>query len=184
MEAAAGMTLIVVHGAESTGKTTLGRELAAALGASFLPEFGRTWCEIFGTDCSAADLAEIGKYQQRNIAEALADRQIVVSDTDSLMTAAWAQMMLGTIPLELLAAPKADLYLHCAIDVPFVDDGLRIFGEPDARRRFDSIARRVLDDARAPVVEISGDWEERFAIAAAAADALVNGGNKQFLRNR
>jgi len=178
------MTLIVVHGAESTGKTTLGRKLAATLGASFLPEFGRTWCEIFGTDCSAADLVEIGEYQQRNIAEALADRPIVISDTDSLMTAAWAEMMLGTIPLELVGARKADLYLHCAIDVPFVDDGLRIFGEPADRSRFDSIARRVLEDAHVPVVEVHGDWEERFAIASAAAEELINGGGKQFLRNR
>ena len=178
------MTLIVVHGAESTGKTTLGRKLAAALGASFLPEFGRTWCEIFGTDCSAADLVEIGEYQQRNIAEALADRPIVVSDTDALMTAAWAEMMLGTIPQELIGAPKADLYLHCAIDVPFVDDGLRIFGEPADRQRFDSIARRVLDDAGVAVVEVSGDWDQRFAIASAAVQELIERRGKQFMRNR
>ena len=167
------MTLIVVHGAESTGKTTLGRELASAFGAIFLPEFGRTWCEIFGTDCSAEDLIEIGDYQQRNIDEALADRNVVISDTDSLMTAAWAEMMLGSVPPELLAAQKADLYLHCAIDVPFINDGLRVFGEPADRLRFNSIARRVLEDARVPVVDVQGDWPERFAIACEAVDRLL-----------
>lgn len=166
------MTLIVVHGAESTGKTTLGRELASAHGALFLPEFGRTWCEIFGTDCSAEDLVEIGSYQQRNIEEALADRPMVISDTDSLMTAAWAEMMLGEIPPELLAARKADLYLHCAIDVPFVDDGLRIFGNPAERERFDSIARKVLDEAGVRVVEVRGNWDQRLAIASGAIEEL------------
>ena len=167
------MTLIVVHGAESTGKTTLGRELASAHGALFLPEFGRTWCEIFGTDCSADDLVEIGEYQQRNIEEALADRPIVISDTDSLMTAAWAKMMLGEVPPQLLAARKADLYLHCAIDVPFVDDGLRVFGNAVDRERFDAIARQVLDDAGVHVVEVRGGWEERLAIASAAMEELA-----------
>ena len=175
METAAGVTLIVVHGAESTGKTTLGRELASAYGALFLPEFGRTWCEIYGTDCSADDLIEIGEYQQRNIDEALDDRPIVISDTDSLMTAAWAEMMLGSIPRELLGARKADLYLHCAIDVPFVDDGLRIFGNPAERRRFDLIARQVLNEARVPVVEVHGDWPQRLAIASAAVERLLAG---------
>lgn len=167
------MTLIVVHGAESTGKTTLGRELASAHGALFLPEFGRTWCEIFGTDCSAEDLVEIGEYQQRNIEEALADRTTVISDTDSLMTAAWAKMMLGEVPPQLLAARKADLYLHCAIDVPFVDDGLRVFGNAAERERFDAIARHVLDEAGVRVVEVRGDWDRRLAIASAAMEELA-----------
>ena len=167
------MTLIVVHGAESTGKTTLGRELASAHGALFLPEFGRTWCEIFGTDCSADDLVEIGEYQQRNIEEALADRPLVISDTDSLMTAAWAEMMLGSIPPKLLGARKANLYLHCAIDVPFVDDGLRVFGNPADRERFDLIARQVLHEANVHVVDVHGDWGQRLAIASAAVDKLL-----------
>ncbi|QIK95662.1 ATP-binding protein [Sphingomonas sp. HDW15A] len=168
------MTLIVVHGAESTGKTTLGRELASAHGGLFLPEFGRTWCEIFGTDCTAEDLVEIGQYQQRNIEEALADRPFVISDTDSLMTAAWAEMMLGAVPPELLGARKADLYLHCAIDVPFVDDGLRIFGNPVERQRFDSIARQVLEEAGVRVLEVSGNWDHRLAIASAAVEELLS----------
>ena len=167
------MTLVVVHGAESTGKTTLGRELASAHGALFLPEFGRTWCEIFGTDCSAEDLVEIGEYQQRNIEEALADRTTVISDTDSLMTAAWAKMMLGEVPPQLLTARKADLYLHCAIDVPFVDDGLRVFGNAAERERFDAIARQVLDDAGVHVVEVRGDWDRRLEIASAAMEELA-----------
>ncbi len=167
------MTLVVLHGAESVGKTNLGRELAVAYGAVFLPEFGRTWCEIFGTDCSAADLVEIGENQQRNIEHALADRDFVISDTDSLMTAAWAQMMLNENPPSLLGARKADLYLHCRADVPFVDDGLRVFGDNAERQRFDALSRKVLADADVNVVEISGDWHARRVKAVAAIDALL-----------
>jgi len=167
------MTLIVLNGVESTGKTSLGRRLASRYGALFLPEFGRTWCEIFGTDCSASDLVEIGDNQQRNIEDALADGRFVISDTDALTTAAWAEMMLGEVPPGLCNLRLADLYLHCLPDVPFVDVGLRIFGEPADRSRFDVIARNILDRANAPTVLISGDWEQRYERSLAAIDAFL-----------
>ena len=165
--------LIVVHGVESVGKTTLGRNLAGRFGALFLPEFGRTWCEIFGTDCSADDLLEIGANQQENIEHALADGRTVISDTDALMTAAWAEMMLGRPLPELLTYRKADLYLHCSPDVPFVADGLRVFGKSADRERFDGICRSVLDRAGVNVVDVRGSWAEREAVAAAALEELL-----------
>lgn len=167
------MTFVVVHGVESTGKTNLGRRLAGTYGALFLPEFGRTWCEIFGTDCDAGDLIEIGENQHRNIEHALAEGRMVISDTDALMTAAWAQMMLGEVPSGLLGHRKADLYLHCVPDVPFVDDGLRVFGDPPERLQFDAIARNVLDQAGVRIAVIAGDWEERHAAAVEAIDTLL-----------
>ena len=167
------MTLIVVHGVESTGKTTLGRRLAGAFGAQFLPEFGRAFCEINGTDCSRDDLIAIGRAQQANIEVALSEKPLVISDTDSLMTAGWAQMMFGDIPPELLIARKADLYLHCAPDTRFIEDGIRIYGDPTERRRFDAIARSVLHQAAVSSVDVHGDWDERYRIAAAAVERLV-----------
>ena len=167
------MTLIVLHGVESTGKTTLGRRLAGTFGAQFLPEFGRAFCEIHGTDCSQDDLIAIGHAQQANIEVAVAERPIVISDTDSLVTAAWAQMMHGAVPPALLAARKADLYLHCAPDTRFIEDGVRVYGDPAERARFDVIARSILHQAAVPMVEVRGDWDERYRIAAAAVDRLV-----------
>lgn len=167
------MTLIVIHGVESTGKTTLGRRLAGAFGAHFLPEFGRVFCEINGTDCSRDDLIAIGRAQQANIEVALAERSLIISDTDSLMTAAWAQMMLGEVPAELLAARKGDLYLHCAPDTRFVEDGIRVYGDPADRTRFDAIARSFLQQAAVASVEVHGDWDERYRIGSAAVERLV-----------
>lgn len=108
------MTLIVIHGVESTGKTTLGRRLAGAFGAQLMPEFGRVFCEINGTDCSRDDLIAIGRAQQANVEVALAEKPLVISDTDSLMTAAWAQMMLGEVPPALLGAQGRPLPSLCA----------------------------------------------------------------------
>lgn len=167
------MTVIVLHGAESTGKTSLGRALSARYGTIFLPEFGRSFCEINGTDCSREDLLEIGQWQSRNIDEARDDGRLIISDTDALTTAAWAEMMIGEIPAELLDQPKARLYLFCRADTPFVDDGLRVYGEPRDRARFDEICHRLLDLAQVNYVDIRGDWEERHERACRAIDSLL-----------
>ena len=41
---------ICLHGAESTGKSTLAPRLAFRLGALVVTEYGRTYCEANGTD--------------------------------------------------------------------------------------------------------------------------------------
>ena len=167
------MTLIVILGVESVGKTTLARELSAFFGGQFLPEFGRSYCEINGTDCSADDLLLIGRWQQHNIEAALADHDLVISDTDALMTAAWAKMMLGYDIPELFAARKADLYLYCAADTPFVNDGLRVYGDPHDRARFDTVTRSVLAQAGIRPVTLRGTWEVRKRTAIAAIRELL-----------
>lgn len=171
-----GMTLIVLHGVESVGKTTLGRELASYFGGQFLPEFGRSYCEIHGTDCTADELLLIGQWQQHNIEIALGEHSIVISDTDALMTAAWARMTLGQDIPELFAARKADLYLHCSPDTPFISDGVRVFGDPDDRARFDGIARAVLAQVGIHPVVLRGSWEVRRQTAMSAIRDLLEPG--------
>ncbi|WP_037501017.1 AAA family ATPase [Sphingomonas jaspsi] len=167
------MTLIVLHGVESVGKTTLGRELASYFGAQFLPEFGRSYCEINGTDISADELLLIGRWQQHNIEVALTEHRIVISDTDALMTAAWARMMLGHDLPELFAARKGDLYLHCSPDTPFVSDGLRVYGNPEERARFDSMAKAVLHQVGIRPVILRGSWDARRNTAKTAIRELI-----------
>lgn len=169
---------IVLHGVESTGKSVLAERLARQFGTVWVPEYGRTHAETHGVKMDEADLLLIGEAQAATIAAAArACTARVFADTDALMTAAWARMMLGTVPPALLAHAKADLYLHCAADVPWVDDGTRIYGEDDTRRRFDGWCREVLAEAGVRWVELSGDWDARFAAAVAAVEALQPPGN-------
>jgi len=170
------VTLIVIHGVESVGKTTLGRELASYFGAQFLPEFGRSYCEINGTECSADDLLLIGRWQQHNIEMALLDHDLVISDTDALMTAAWARMMLGHDIPELFAARKGDLYLYCSADTPFVSDGLRVYGDPGDRARFDEVCKSILAKSGIRPVILRGSWEARRQTAMTAIRELLDPG--------
>ena len=165
--------VVVLHGIESTGKSVMTRALAEKLGTHWVPEYGRFHCEAYGTDLAPPDLTLIAAAQQAMI---LAARErsgpVLLSDTDWLMTRAWNRMLFGK---ELAGGsyPLADLYLHLAPDVPFVDDGLRMFGTADERSRFDALCRAELEAAGANRADISGSWEERLDRALAAIAALA-----------
>jgi NadR type nicotinamide-nucleotide adenylyltransferase len=164
---------VCVHGVESVGKSMLAERLAAHYGTVLVPEYGRTHCETYGTDCREQDLLLIGNAQQAMIeaARPWCDK-LLIADTDALMTAAWSQMMIGYAPDELICHRRADLYLMLGTDAPFIDDGTRVYGDPEVRDRFDRVAREVLTVARTNTVEISGDWDERFDKSCAAIDEL------------
>ncbi|QDH33139.1 AAA family ATPase [Porphyrobacter sp. YT40] len=160
---------VCLHGAESTGKTTLAAALARETGALTVGEYGRSHCEAHRDPLTLDDLLLIGRAQTAMIAAA-ADwaGPLLIADTDALMTAAWTEMLLGTRPAELMAAPKADLYLLLEPDLPWVDDGTRFFSDPADRHRFARIVSQVLVDARVPFVRIAGQGNERLAAALGA----------------
>lgn len=163
------MIRICLHGAESTGKSTL----AARLGHPVVPEFGRAYCEERGTDLTMADLLAIAEGQDAAMrAAARSQPPVLILDTDPLMTAAWAQMLFGEVPAALLAYEKADYYLLFAPDVPWVDDGTRFFGTDVERAQFAKIAQDMLDRAGVPYDCISGDFGEREAQVRAVLERL------------
>jgi NadR type nicotinamide-nucleotide adenylyltransferase len=163
---------ICLHGAESTGKTTLAARLAQATGALTVGEYGRSHCEAHKEPLTLDDLLLIGRAQQAMIAAAAPYAgPLLIADTDALITAAWCEMLLGTRPAELMAAPKADLYLLLEPDLPWVDDGTRFFSDPADRHRFAMIVEQVLIDAGVSFVRIAGTGEQRLAAALGAIHA-------------
>lgn len=164
------MIRVCLHGAESTGKS----ELAARLGHPWVAEYGRAYCEERGIDLAMDDLLAIAAGQHAAMRKASAGQpEVLVLDTDPLMTAVWAQMLFDIVPEQLLAYEKADLYLLFAPDVPWVEDGTRLFGSSAERARFAAISEAVLVQANVPYVSISGDWAAREAQALAAIDGLL-----------
>lgn len=169
------MITVCFHGAESTGKSVLADKLSRELGAPWVPEYGRTYCEERGTDLEMADLLAIAEGQAAAVDAATAGRpKLLILDTDQLMTAAWAEMLFGEVPDVLMNYPKADLYLLFAPDVPWIDDGTRFFGKGPLRNRFAALAEDMLVRAGVPYRRIGGDWDEREqAVRAALASHSV-----------
>lgn len=158
------MIRICFHGAESTGKSVLAEKLSRELGLPLVPEYGRTYAEAHGTTFTMADLEAIAAGHEAAVQTlAATDAPLALLDTDSLMTAAWAQMLFGEVSEALLHYPKADLYLLFDPDVPWIEDGTRLFGNASDRARFAALAEDFLRQTDVPFERIGGTWAEREA---------------------
>ncbi len=158
------MIRVCFHGAECTGKSTLAEQLGEEFGVPWVPEYGREWAEARGTDFSMDDLLAIARGQDAAIRTAGAQNPpVLLLDTDPLMTAAWAAMLYGHVPDELLRYEKAERYLLFEADTAWVEDGTRLFGNPAERTLFEALAEEMLIRAGVEYQRIGGSWEEREA---------------------
>lgn len=165
------MTLnICLHGAESTGKSTLAPVIADYLGAVIVEEYGRIYCEQHGTDLSLDDLRGIFDGHVAATKAARAEgAKVILSDTDPLMTQAWAVMLFGVRLPEIDAwGDVADFYLVPALDLPWQDDGTRMFGTSQARARFMEVATMELERRGLPWAWVHGQGAARAESAKAA----------------
>ncbi|MFW2853545.1 AAA family ATPase [Sphingomonas sp. TX0543] len=167
---------VCLHGPESTGKSTTTIRLAREFGTPVVAEFGRTYCERYGVDLTMSDLVMIAHTQDLQVRAACDAGQFpVIVDTDALMSAVWADMLFGRRdPWFARWDNTADLYLLFDIDLPWIEDGTRIFGSAGERQRFFDLSKAELDRRGVRWETISGSGEARYehvldAIARAGA---------------
>ncbi|MEG8038979.1 AAA family ATPase [Sphingomonas sp. LR60] len=166
---------VCLHGPESTGKSTVAPRLAQQFDSVSVAEFGRTYCETYGIDLTMADLVMIARTQDAKARTAReSGARPVILDTDPLMSAVWADMMFGRRdPWFDRWDATADLYLLFDIDLPWVEDGTRMFGTQRARERFFDLSRRELERRNVPWVLIQGEGSRRYLNAVAAIRAAM-----------
>lgn len=154
---------VCLFGPESTGKTTLARELGEIFGTAVVPEYGRVFTEVFGVDVPPEGFVRIARGQAAaaRAARAMANR-VLIADTDPVLTTVWADMLVGERPAGLEEAVEtSDFYLLTDIDVPWEDDGTRYFPDASMRREFFERCRGELDRRGLPYVVLSGSAAER-----------------------
>ena len=102
---------VCVLGAESTGKTTLARDLADALATVWVPEYGRDYTETLPDRLryvwTTPDFEIISKRQNWNEDRAARyANRIVIVDTDAFATSLFHELYVG------YRAPELDAYLR------------------------------------------------------------------------
>ncbi|WP_341209134.1 AAA family ATPase [uncultured Sphingomonas sp.] len=171
------MTLrtVCLHGPESTGKSTMAPRLAHQFDSVCVAEFGRTYCETYGTDLTMADLVVIAQTQDAKARKAVdSGARPVILDTDPLMSAVWADMMFGRRDAWFDRwQGTADLYLLFDIDLPWIEDGTRMFGSHRDRTRFFDLSRRELERRGVPWALIQGEGSRRYLNALTAIRAAM-----------
>lgn len=166
---------IVLHGTESTGKSTLVARLAEHFSTIFVPETAREVVEHTDT-VVFSDLHRIADRQAEAIRKAtsLADGVLFI-DTDYYTTLAYARYLFNReLPPrpEWLTTAEHDLCLYCTADAPYVQDGTRL--NPARRLQLDGFHRRARAESDVRTVEVSGeDWGSRMEMAVSVCEELL-----------
>jgi HTH-type transcriptional regulator, transcriptional repressor of NAD biosynthesis genes len=166
------MTVGVV-GAEGAGKSTLCRELGALFRAPVVDEGLREEsARVGGAVPSQGAFERVldSVIVRNNAARRETESGIVISDHNAVVVHTWAKRL--GVPLQerfqhFAEFEHRDLWLLCHNDFPFPYAGGER-DEPVERRAFFEEVRRVVNAKQNPVVEITGEGQERVEIAAAA----------------
>jgi NadR type nicotinamide-nucleotide adenylyltransferase len=165
---------VVLTGSESTGKTTLARELAGHYGIVTCGEFVREYLDRRGGVLDAGDVEPIARGQiALEDAHVRTAAGLVIHDTDLISTVAYARHYYGGCPewiVEAARARRAALYLLMDIDVPWIPDAQRDRGH--LREEIHALFVATLAELGAESVVVRGTWEERRRRAIDAIEAL------------
>ena len=176
---------VAIVGGESSGKTTLVHKLANYYGASFALEMGRVYVgtDLGGTEIGLqySDYGPIALHHAQAIRDAtsIATVPVTIIDTDFVTTQAFCEEYEGrTHPFVAACIDEFRLDHTIMLDnnVPWIDDGMRSLGTPEARGRFEA---RLLDifarhDIKPHMID-QPDYEARYQQALLFIDQYVYG---------
>jgi NadR type nicotinamide-nucleotide adenylyltransferase len=165
------LTRVVVTGSESTGKTTLARDLAMHFSVQWVAEQARSYAERVSRELNADDVAPIASEQitaedaATTEAARRGDRWLFL-DTDLLSTVVYARHYYGSCPAWIEAEARArlaDLYLVADVDLDWQPDEVR--DRPQARDQLHAEFRAALLEFNARTCHVRGAGEHRLASA-------------------
>lgn len=169
---------VVILGAESTGTTTLTKDLAEHYQTTWVPEYGREYTSKWiGPDkpWTSDEFIHIASEQSRREDEAARSAHgILLCDTDAFATSIWHRRYIGTRSpeVEKIAAKRHyDLYIITGDEIPFVQDGTRD-GE-HIRHEMHQWFINDLEKNNRKYIIVRGNEEERLKTAVTAIDAIL-----------
>jgi NadR type nicotinamide-nucleotide adenylyltransferase len=178
---------IVIIGPESTGKSTLCKELAAHYNTVWVKEYAREYLLKNGTNYSFENLLDIAKGQVENEESGIRSWEAgnnklqatnykpFFIDTDMHVMKVWCEFVFEKCHhwiLNRIVERKYDLYLLCNIDLPWVKDELREYPDLVSRQKLYHHYKDIMINQPVPWVDISGNYEERLQKAIASIDKL------------
>ena len=186
---------IVAIGPESTGKSTLCKQLAEYYSTTWCPEYAREYLNQNGVKYQYDDLIKIAQGQlvmedycseevnnqysminnqlTKNSSALKAQSPLLFIDTNMYVMKVWYEYVFGKceqLVLNEIAERKYNLYLLCNIDLPWTADEMREY--PDERPRIElyNIYKDLLINQTIPWVEITGNYDERLQKAISAVE--------------
>lgn len=189
---------IVAVGPESTGKSTLCKQLAAHYNTIWCPEYAREYLTQNGVKYQYNDLIRIAhgqlviedycvdevnkQHSINNNQSAISGSQLTTQclpllfiDTNMYVIKVWYEYVFGKceqLVLDEISNRQYDLYLLCNIDLPWTADEMREYPDEQPRTELYNMYKDLLVNQATPWVEISGSYEERLQKAIEAVNLL------------
>jgi nicotinamide riboside kinase len=121
--------IIVVTGAESTGKSALTGFLADHYKAPYVQEFARTYIEQLDRKYTWDDVEFIARKQVQQLEELkITNSRFIFADTWLIITKIWFEEVFDRVPEwieEEIRKADISLFLVCDTDLPWIPDPVR-----------------------------------------------------------
>jgi NadR type nicotinamide-nucleotide adenylyltransferase len=189
---------IVAIGPESTGKSTLCKQLASHYKTLWVPEYAREYLENHGTNYSYENLLIIAQAQialeaecesrlgndtfaidkkqnEKSSSHNSSEASLLFIDTDMYVMKVWCEFVFNKCPnwiLDQIATRKYDMYLLCGINLPWIKDSLREYPNYDVRSKLYHYYKELMINQSVPWVEINGDYNQRLERSISAINSL------------
>jgi NadR type nicotinamide-nucleotide adenylyltransferase len=171
---------VVLFGPESTGKTTLSKQLARHYNSIWVPEYARKYLQKKWNNerktCEPKDLLfiAVGQMKSENKLAKKTD-SVLICDTDLLETKVYSETYYFNIcdPIieKYALENKYDLYFLTYIDTPWEADDLR--DKPDERLIMFKAFQKALEKYNKPYILLKGDKKIRLETAVKHIDKLL-----------
>ncbi|WP_201545111.1 multifunctional transcriptional regulator/nicotinamide-nucleotide adenylyltransferase/ribosylnicotinamide kinase NadR [Psychrobacter immobilis] len=169
---------VVIVGTESTGKTTLAKDLAHRYNTCYVEEAGRKFYEQINAEIVLLeDFAQIAyehKYHERQAKKAA--NKIYFVDTEAITTQFFSMAYLDVRQSVLDETAKLqdyDLWLFLEADIEWVADGLRSFSDTQVRDKNNQLLKSLLNEFGVRYHIISGNYDERYKESLKYVDKLL-----------
>jgi len=169
MEKRNNIIRIAITGPESSGKTTLAKQLALHFNTVWVPEYARKYLNTNGNNYNYNDLEKIARGQllsEKKIMKSA--KHFLFADTEMLVIKIWSQYKYGKCSqwiLDTLKEHRYNLFLLCKNDLPWAYDSLRENPDITERNILFEMYKTELENYEFPYVVISGKGEKRINAA-------------------
>ena len=171
---------IIISGPESTGKSTLAKQLADYYKTDFLPEYARTYIENLNRPYNYNDLVKIAKMQiklEKKFFKKAHDFLFI--DTGLIITKIWFQEVYKKYPAWLdkeIVNFLPELYLLCNYDLSWENDLVRENGSNERRKYLMNMYIQEIESHGVKYYIISGQGKKRLQKA-------INCINKYYIKH-
>ena len=170
--------VIEIYGPESSGKTTLAKNLAHRYDTCYVEEAGRKFYEEINAEIVLLEdfpqIAYEHKYHERQARKTA--NKVYFVDTEAITTQFFSMAYLGirrSILDEIAKLQDYDLWLFLEADIEWVADGLRSFGNTQVRYKNNQLLKSLLNEFGVHYHIISGNYEDRYDKATDYIDKLL-----------